>query len=66
MDTTIALVARDLSVALGDFIEANRVAVLNLVDLKEVFMGLRILNWLTLSRRVSNVVDVALVVSLCA
>lgn len=66
MDTTIALVARDLSVALGDFIEANRVAVLNLVDLKEVFMGLGILNWLALSRRVSNVVDVALVVSLCA
>jgi hypothetical protein len=66
LDTTIALVTRDLPVTLGDFIEANRVAVLNLVDLKEVLMSLGILNWLTLSRRVSNVVDVALIVSLCA
>jgi hypothetical protein len=66
LHTTIALVARDLSVALSNLIETNRVAIFNLVDLKEVLMSLRILNWLTLSRGIFNIVNITFVISLCA
>lgn len=40
-------------------------AVLNLINLEEVLVSLRILYWLTLSRGIFDVVDITLVVSLC-
>jgi hypothetical protein len=66
LNTTVAFVARDLPITLSDLIEANSLAILILINVKESPVSVWVVDRLTLTRRVFNIVDVALIISLCA